>query len=370
MSNSVRLVCFYLPQFHPIPENDEWWGPGFTEWTNVMRAPKLFRSHEQPHIPADLGFYDLRAPETRNAQAELAREYGIEAFCYWHYWFAGRRILERPFNEALASRQPQFPFCLAWANDSWSGVWHGAPDRVLLEQTYPGADDEAAHFNAVVEAFFDPRYLKVEGKPLFLIYKPYRIPEVERFIAHWRTLAHRAGLKGLYLVANVNDMQWPAQAKGFDALVPHNPGITTFHVFHRQFAALDEHTRRYTGGTVMDLFWRLRGKPMTMDYREYIRLALPALPFDFDAYPCVVPNWDNTPRCNDAGYVLTRSTPELFKLHLQEAIEQVRHRAVDKRVVFVKSWNEWAEGNYLEPDQQYGRRYLEACREALGGVSA
>jgi hypothetical protein len=370
MPNSVRLVCFYLPQFHPIPENDAWWGPGFTEWSNVMRAAPLFRRHRQPRIPADLGFYDLRVPEARSAQAAIAAEHDIEAFCYWHYWFAGRRILERPFAEVLASGEPRFPFCLAWANDSWSGVWHGAPDRMLLEQTYPGAADEEAHFRALEPAFRDPRYLTVEGKPLFVIYKPYRIPEVERFIDHWRELAARAGLPGLYLVANVNDMRWPARAKGFDALVPHNPGITTHHVFHRPIAPLDRHAQRLTGGTAMDLYWRLRGNPKTMDYREYIRLALPSLPFDGDAYPCVVPNWDNTPRCGEDGYVLTGSTPALFKLHLQQAIEQVRHRAVDKRIIFVKSWNEWGEGNYLEPDQELGRGYLEACRDALRGVSA
>ena len=370
MAPSARLLAFYLPQFHPIPENDEWWGRGFTEWTNVTRAKRLFFGHDQPRVPTDLGYYDLRVPEARAAQAELARQHGIEGFCYWHYWFAGRRILERPFNEVLASGEPRFPFCLGWANDSWTGIWHGSPDRVLLEQTYPGPADEERHFHAVLPAFTDPRYVTVEGKPLFLIYKPYRLPEPERFIAHWQGLAARAGLPGVYFVAHVNDMRWPAKERGFDAICPHNPGITTYHVFNRKILALDKHARRFTGLSSMELYWRIRGGPKLMNYREYVRLALPSLPFDTDAYPCVVPNWDNTARCGEAGYVLTDATPELFRLHLQEAIAQVRHRAADKRILFIKSWNEWGEGNYLEPDQKFGRGYLNVCRdEVLGGAA-
>lgn len=366
MPTRARLLAFYLPQFHPIPENDEFWGAGFTEWTNVTKAERLFWRHDQPRVPAELGYYDLRVPETRAAQAALAISAGLEGFCYWHYWFAGRRILERPFNEVLASGQPRLPFCLGWANDSWTGIWHGSPDRVLIEQTYPGRDDEERHFAALLPAFSDPRYVRVAGKPLFLIYKPYRLPEPERFIEHWQTLASRAGLGGIYFIAHVNDMKWPARSKGFDALVPHNPGITTHHVFNRRILALDGRLKRLTGLTSMELYWRMRGRPKTMDYREYARLALPALPYDFDGYPCVLPNWDNTARCGHDGFVLTESTPELFRLHLQGALAQIRHRAIDKRIIFLKSWNEWGEGNYLEPDVKYGRAYLDVCREEVG----
>jgi lipopolysaccharide biosynthesis protein len=368
MPPRARLIAFFLPQFHPIAENDEWWEPGFTEWTNVTRARKLFRGHEQPRVPADLGYYDLRVPETRERQARMAVRSGIEAFCYWHYWFAGRRVLERPFNEVLSSGEPRLPFCLGWANDSWTGIWHGSPDRILIEQSYPGPDDERRHFEAVLPAFSDPRYLTVDGKPLFLVYKPYRLPEPERFTEHWQNLAIRAGLKGVYFVAHVNDMRWPVKQKGFDALVPHNPGITTHHVFNRPILALDRYAKRMTGSTATELFWRMRGGPRTMDYREYVRLALPTLPFDVDAYPCVVPNWDNTARCGRAGYVLTNSTPALFRHHLQHAIDQVRHRPLEKRIIFIKSWNEWGEGNYMEPDVQYGQAYLEVSREEVGGV--
>ncbi len=197
-----RIIAFYLPQFHPIPENDRWWGTGFTEWTNVAKAKRLFPGHEQPRLPADLGFYDLRVPETRAEQARMARASGVEGFCYWHYWFGhGRRILERPFHEILASGEPSFPFCLAWANQSWTGVWHGDPKSVLIEQKYPGPEDEEAHFHWALNAFRDPRYMTVNGKPIFCVFAPQEMPSTASFTRHWRQLAERAGLPGLYLVA-------------------------------------------------------------------------------------------------------------------------------------------------------------------------
>jgi hypothetical protein len=358
----ARLIAFYLPQFHPIPENDEWWGKGFTEWTNVANATPLFRGHYQPHIPADLGFYDLRVPETRVAQANMAREYGIEGFCYWHYWFASRRIIDRPFNEVLRSGEPDFPFCLGWANDSWTGIWHGCADKMLIEQTYPGAKDEEAHFHALLEAFSDKRYITVDGKPLFLIYKPYKLPEPNRFLNHWRELAVKNGLKGIYFVGNARTMEWVPEKDGFDAMVPHNPGLTFYRHFNPHF---DDKKKKFDRHFFKDLYREKLSIPEVIKYEEYIKYATPELRDYFDEYPCVLPNWDNTPRCGSRGNVLTDSTPELFRIHLRDAIRQVSHRERDKRIVFVKSWNEWAEGNYLEPDQRFGRAYLEVCREEV-----
>ena len=352
-SRRARIIAFYLPQYHPIPENDAWWGRGFTEWTNVAKATPLFAGHTQPRLPADLGFYDLRVPEVRESQAELARVHGVEGFCYWHYWFAGKRLLERPFLEVLRSGRPSLPFCLGWANDSWSGIWHGCPDQLLMEQTYPGEDDDRAHFEFVREAFSDPRYICVDGKPLFLIYKPYQLREPERFIGRWQKWAVEAGLPGVYFVAHVNSLNWEAAAKGFDAVVPHNPGVTTWFHFHPNPGSPDPSPL-------------VRGRqPDIMEYADYARHALPPLPTDIDSFPCALPNWDNTPRCGRAGMVLTGSTPQLFEAHLNAAIDQVRDRVPDKRIVFVKSWNEWAEGNYLEPDAEFGQAYLEACRRAV-----
>lgn len=346
---SARLIAFYLPQFHPIPENDEWWGKGFTEWTNVAKAKPLFRGHYQPHIPADLGFYDLRVPETRIAQAEMAKEYGIEAFCYYHYWFAGKRILERPFDEVLESGQPDFPFCLCWANQTWTGIWHGCPDRILAEQTYPGLADHSAHFYSLLPAFTDSRYVTVDGKPVFLVFRPKQIPELERVTDYWRELALKEGLNGLHLVGVSEDPAWP-QAHGLDAsITPRLPS--------RWFTWLQP---------VQKLKWLYRnatGKPEIYSYQDalpdFIQDRLPGI----ENYPCLVPNWDNTPRSGKNGLVLHDSTPELFRIQAKRALQVAEGVAFEHKLIFIKSWNEWAEGNYLEPDLKFGRAYLEVVAD-------
>ena len=221
-SPAARVIAFYLPQFHPIPENDVWWGTGFTEWTNVAKAKPMFRGHKQPRLPADLGFYDLRVPETREKQAELARNAGVEAFCYWHYWWGhGKRIIERPFEEVRDSGKPDFPFCLAWANQSWTGIWHGNPGSVLMKQEYPGHADEELHFRWAQKAFEDSRYVRVDGKPMFVIFAPHDMPSTAAFCDHWRDLARKAGYPGLYLVAISN-----IYSEGIDPY--HNPILEPF----------------------------------------------------------------------------------------------------------------------------------------------
>ena len=361
---SVRLIAFYLPQFHPIPENDEWWGKGFTEWTNVTKARPLFRGHYQPHLPADLGYYDLRVPETRIAQAEMAREHGIEGFCYWYYWFAGKRLLERPFCEVLESGKPDFPFCLSWANQTWTGIWHGASDRILIEQTYPGVKDYESHFYAVLDAFSDRRYITIESKPVFLVFLPHELPDPKRFTDCWRELAIKSGLKGLYFIGMAGPSWVPADY-GFDASVPNNPGIILSNLHRSSRSYLDRICRKLINKDLRQLYRELFSKPTVYLYKDAIKHALPPLEKDFDQYPCVIPNGDNTPRSGVRGVVLHDSTPELFRIHLKEAIAQVYDRTHDKRVVFVKSWNEWAEGNYLEPDRRFGKAYLEVVKEEM-----
>jgi hypothetical protein len=351
-TRAARVIAFYLPQFHPIPENEEWWGPGFTEWTNAARARPLYRGHAQPHLPADLGFYDLRLPESRQAQSELARKYGVEAFCYWHYWFAGRRILERPYAEMLASGVPDFPFCLGWANQTWSGVWYGDPSRVLIEQTYPGPEDERRHFEYLYTAFQDRRYLRVDGKPLFYVFRPELLPDAAAFINHWRRLAAEAGLPGLYLVAEVSDLlgkgpTFPGFLRaGFDA-----------GVYQRLPARIDR-------WSVIRM--RLRRKLLHQPER-YPYAALPALPppdlTGERLLPCVYPNWDNTPRSGRAGLVIGGSSPEAFRPHVRAAVNSLGARPREHRLLFVKSWNEWAEGNYLEPDLEHGHGFLRVLAE-------
>lgn len=352
----ARVIAFYLPQFHPIRENNDWWGPGFTEWTNVAKARPLFKGHEQPHIPGELSFYDLRLPETREAQASLAAEYGVEGFCYWHYWFAGRRLLERPFEEVLASGKPDFPFCLGWANETWTGVWHGAPGRILIEQTYPGQADDLRHFQYLLKAFKDPRYIRVNNKPLFVVYKPLKLPNAKVRFDYWRTLALEAGLEGLHIVG-VNLLDFDSTEElGLDAAIISALGSVS------KNKVIDRGTWAY---------WGIKrklglGGPRVLDYAETIKNLTPELStLPFKAYHCILPNWDNTPRAGNRGLVVKGSTPELFKQHARTAIESCQRGPEEERIVFLKSWNEWAEGNYMEPDRVWGRQYLESLRDVV-----
>ena len=361
-----RLISFYLPQYHPIPENDEWWGKGFTEWTNVAKAKPLFRGHYQPHLPADLGFYDLRLLEVREKQAELAREAGIEGFCYWHYWFGGKQLLERPFNEVLASRKPDFPFCLAWANESWTGIWHGTPNRVLMEQTYPGEEDHIAHFNSLLPAFLDHRYITVDGKPLFVIYKPKYLPFPAETLNLWQELAFNAGLKGLYIVGVINDVQEGKKYKnlGFNAFTLSRLPWST-----KRSVAFKLLSKVFGKQKSICLYQKLFQKPF--QYYDFNR-APSDLVYEEDLeyiyYPCVVPNWDNTPRSGLNGYVGINSSPALFKEQIVKATQRVDGYENEHRIIFIKSWNEWAEGNHLEPDQRFGHAYLQAIKDAYAEI--
>ena len=369
---NVRVIAHYLPQFHPIPENDTWWGKGFTEWTNLAKAKPLFPGHHQPNIPADLGFYDLRLPETRIAQAEMARSHGVEGFCYYHYWFAGKRLLERPFNEVIKSGQPDFPFCLAWANQTWTGIWHGAPNRVLIEQAYPGKKDDEAHFYALLDSFGDHRYITVENKPVFLVYFPNELPDTRAFTDKWRELALKEGLSGLYFIGNVPSYSWDPGVNGFDAALIDNltgirkrmnlVAIEKKNVFLKVYYKI---LRRFFRQAHQK---RSQKKPTVFSYADVIKVAFP-MQQNHVQYPTVLPNWDNTPRSNSNGMVFLDSTPELFRLHLKDALQQVANREPDKRLVFVKSWNEWAEGNYLEPDMRFGTAYLDVLKEEVELVS-
>lgn len=351
----ARVFAFYLPQFHPIPENDDWWGRGFTEWTNTAKAKPLFKGHYQPHVPADLGFYDLRLPEARTAQADMARKYGVEGFCYYHYWFAGHRLLERPFNEVLISGAPDFPFCLCWANQTWTGIWHGAPNRVLIEQTYPGMEDHHRHFATLLPAFCDKRYLKVDGMPLFVVYNPMDLPDSPRVLELWRSLAAKAGLPGLFLVAESRSPEWDPKPFGYDAAV-----MIRLPSKRHEWVPWNHPIRKIKGKVHQ---WR--GMPRVHQYEQVID-SLVAEPMPgIENFPSVIPNWDNTPRSGGNGLVFQGSTPELFRRHLRRALERVRHAPTERRIVFIKSWNEWAEGNHLEPDLRFGLRYLDVLNEEL-----
>lgn len=352
---AARVIAFYLPQFHPIPENDEWWGRGFTEWTNVAKARPLFPGHYQPNMPADLGFYDLRVPETRMAQAELAHNYGVHGFCYYHYWFGGRRILERPFNEVLRSNEPNFPFCLCWANHSWNSIWQGTPDRLLIEQVYPGMEDHERHFLYLLKAFSDERYIEVDGKPLFVIYKPDNIPDVNRVIDFWREKALKAGLKGLHIVGvSHRSEKWDPRERGLDSCTMQSLPTVNGRIPRKYLSTKIKLWMKYT-----------QHKLSIYDYEEVLPILLRQNKPDFLDYPLVLPNWDNTPRAGLNGLVINNSTPELFRNHLRSALKKITDLPQENRIIFVKAWNEWAEGNHLEPDMRYGHGYLDVIRNEI-----
>ena len=359
MSEDIRAIAFYLPQYHPIPENDEWWGKGFTEWRNVAKTKPQFPGHYQPHIPADLGFYDLRLPEAREAQAELAREYNIHGFCYYHYWFNGRRILERPFNEVLASGKPDFPFCLCWANENWTRAWDGSERTVLLVQHYSHEDD-ITHIRSLMSAFRDDRYIRINGKPLFLVYRPENMPNPAHTAEIWREEAMRAGIGELYL-ATVESFESGVDPRsiGFDAAVEFAPdwrniGDLLYRTnFHRLLIKLN---------VLSDIYL----KQQVAQYSTLVRKMLSKPAANYLQFRGVTPGFDNASRRSEGAAVFLGATPEKYEVWMREIVRQtLKTHQGDERIVFVNAWNEWAEGNHLEPDLRHGHSFLEATKRAL-----
>ena len=364
-NNKPRIIAFYLPQYHPTPDNDKWWGKGFTEWTNVGKAKPLFRGHYQPKVPADLGYYDLRLPEARAAQAELAKEAGIEGFCYYHYWFGdGKQELELPFNEVVRTGEPDFPFCLCWANESWHAkFWDkdgkASSKKLLIEQQYLGHEDNVKHFYSLLPAFKDKRYMTVDGKLIFVIYKPFEF-DVSEFIQDWQQLAAENGLKGFYFIALLNGPHWnlskdnivKALTLGFDA-------VNTV----RLGCAYSQ--RSFCKKVIQRIYRILTRMPILARYEDAFPQFIAKDDEISNVYPTIIPNWDHTPRSGRNGYVLIDSTPELFRKHIRQVLDIVMGKKEHDRIIFLKSWNEWGEGNYMEPDLKYGKRYIEALQQEL-----
>lgn len=378
-NKKARVIAFYLPQFYPTPENDRWWGKGFTEWTNVAKAKPSFRGHIQPKIPTDLGFYDLRVPETRKAQAELAKEYGVEGFCYWHYWFGnGKRLLDRPFREVLISGKPDFPFCLGWANHSWSNkTWQKnhafQKDTVFVEQTYGDVDDYKRHFYTVLKAFKDPRYITVDGKPLFFIFDPASIPDLDEFIKLWRNLAIQNGLEGIHFVGKAASVGRFDRGITYDYLSDAKKNYEE--ILKKGLDAVNSVNLRRAEilavGKYKKMFDRLANKIFSgskvekYDYRKIIKYLFTEEDKLENIYPTIIPRWDKTPRLGKRSYVYINSTPALFKKSVQEAVELVKNKKPEHRIIFLQAWNEWGEGNFMEPDMEFGRGYLKALKEAI-----
>lgn len=351
-----RLIAFYLPQYYPTPENDEWWGKGFTEWTNVGRAKPLFRGHYQPRVPADLGYYDLRVPEVREEQASLAREAGIEGFCYWHYWFAGRRLLDRVFEEVVTTGKPDYPFCLCWANHSWyKKTWDPTmPDKLLIEQTYPGEQDFIAHFNAMLPAFKDKRYMKVNGKLIFGIFDPLKFADFGLFKRIWNDLAKKEGLEGFYFFGYniLPDKNDEILSRGYDSVVL--DGI------NRAFRDLPIWRKKYE--SIKNHFFKI---PSTISYTYYVSHFLNLYHCTKQLHPSIDPNFDHSPRSTYKGAVIVDSTPSKWKRFCREVFLRCKNRNHEENLVFIKAWNEWGEGNYLEPDMKFGKDYIKSLSLAL-----
>ncbi|UOK43785.1 MULTISPECIES: glycosyltransferase WbsX family protein [Flavobacterium] len=368
MSENIKFLAYYLPQFHPIPENDLWWGKGFTEWTNVAKAKPLFKGHYQPILPADLGFYDLRLPEVQEAQANLAKEYGIDGFIYYQYWFGnGKMLLEKPAEAMLQNEKVDIPFCFCWANETWKGIWHGLdnPD-ILIEQTYQGGGDYEAYFDYLLPFFKDKRYIKVDNKPMFHVYRIQEIPDWCFFIESFNQWAIDNGFDGIHFINGTN--------------IPHAEIL--MHPFIKGEVGTDVFSKmRYQKGFVFQevryLGWLERRIKTFLGFTNHIGKRLTPLVFDYSIaikklevevthskyLQCVFPNWDNSARSGKKSLIFKNATPESWKRHLEEAVKKVYLNENASPFIIIKSWNEWAEGNHLEPDQKFGHRWLEVVKE-------
>ena len=347
----VKIIAFNLPQFHPIPENDQWWGAGFTEWRNVAKSRPLFPGHRQPNLPGELGFYDMRLDETQEQQAELALWGGIDAFCYYHYWFAGRLLLERPIERLLARRTPRLPICLCWANHTWTNHWGGLSDDILVDQTYPGVEDHRNHYLYWRRFFSDARYLRIDNRLVVVIFRPNDIPDVSRFIDLFQQWAAEDGLGSLFFIGLDHDQS--LLKAGFDALAPHS--------MNRALASYLKGSRRLLH-FARNKF--LRYPRWVIDYARLAPFFENHLSDGVTMIPTALPNWDNTPRICRRGFVLANSSPARFAAHLRRSVEGFNGiNGGRERILFIKSWNEWAEGNYLEPDLLHGRGWLEAVKD-------
>lgn len=360
----IKFLAYYLPQFHPIPENDAWWGKGFTEWTNVTKAKPLFRGHYQPILPADLGFYDLRLPEVQEAQSKLALEYGVDGFIYYQYWFGnGKMLLERPAEAMLENSDIKIPFCFCWANETWKGIWHGLdnPD-VLIEQEYNGREDYVNYFNYLLPFFKDKRYIKVDNKPMFHIYKMDEIPDLDLFCNTFNSLAVQNGFEEIYFVATHGNLQKVVTNSNFYGQV----GVDIFNSMrYEQSFIFGSDT--LTGKIERKIYESLKlsivkRNPFVLDYK----IATQKLNVQFKHHKhiaCVFPNWDNSARSGKKSMIFKNSTPQLFKEHLSKTLRELKNQKDTPRFLVIKSWNEWAEGNYLEPDRKYRHQFLNAVKE-------
>jgi len=356
MNDKLRPIAIYLPQFHPIPENDAWWGNGFTEWTNVAKAKPLFKGHYQPHLPADLGFYDLRLVEVREQQAQLAKEYGIYGFCYYHYWFKGKRILNRPIDEVIHSKKPDFPFMFCWANETWSRRWLGEEKEILIKQTY-SEEDDINHANWLCDnAFSDSRYIKIYNRPAFIIYRPQDLPNYKKTIDTIKAIALAKGLPEPYIIGNNSHTH---DLKEFDHVLNFEPQLGVLPDAFRDGPAFTKWRR--------NIMLNINSTKLKIYNYKDVKKLMASRKHDYKFLPCVFVGWDNTPRRGENGIVLVGQNKTDFKKSVSLAKSIIKDYPDEEKIIFINAWNEWAEGNYLEPCSKFGYQFLEAIREEING---
>lgn len=356
--NKHRVIAIYLPQYHPFKENDEWWGKGFTEWTNVTKARPRFPGHYQPHLPSDLGFYDLRVPEVREQQAQMARDAGIYGFCYYHYWFNGKLLMERPLKEVLESGKPDFPFMICWANENWTRAWDGGEKEILMKQEYTD-EDAREHIRWMLPYLKDPRYIRIDNKPVISIYRSTVIPNLSSMLKIWREEAAKEGIE-LYITRFESFREeGNSLLNNIDAAVEFQPhDITSLSLkkrywFRRGFNFL---SRSILGKNIF---------PNIFNYQKYVETRNYVKMPDYKRFPCVCPGWDNSSRRKKNYFAFTKSTPEAFGRWLSIVLNKFIPYSNEENLVFINAWNEWAEGNHLEPDRKWGNKYLEITKQII-----
>jgi lipopolysaccharide biosynthesis protein len=349
----IKLIAFYLPQFHPIPENDRWWGKGFTEWTNVTKAIPRFAGHYQPRLPGDTGFYDLRLRNTLREQAAMAKKYGIHGFCFHHYWFAGRRLLELAVDTLLAHPDIDLPFCVNWANENWTRHWDGRDKDILMKQQH-SPEDDIAFARTLEPLFLDPRYIRIEGRPLVMIYRPGVLPDARATVARWRDHFKSAGIGDVYIAMAQAFYDGSPEKYGMDAVV----GFPPFWAGRGQprlQGLVEKFDPKYQGNIV--------------DYEALATATIESYRTDVKLFPGVCPSWDNEARQPGNGFCFTGSTPAKYGRWLKAACDAaLTYRQPTERYVFINAWNEWAEGAYLEPDRHFGFAYLAETARVLKGL--
>lgn len=373
----MKIIAYYLPQFHNIPENDEWWGNGFTEWVSVRNSYPVFEGHDQPRVPLNENYYDLLDNNVKRWQIDLARKYGIYGFCYYHYWFNGKMLLEKPLEQVLEDPSLDFPFCISWANEPWTKRWVGDKKETLIAQTYGGEEEWTEHFYYLLPFFRDKRYIKIDGKPLISLWEPENVSCLNQMVAHWKKLAVKEGLDGLFFAYKLSKPENASAADNilFDACLEHQPQLARIKVNDTGLLGKIKTFRRLC----LREYERMTGKRLNSafvdhvkkitgvnryDYRKVWDRILSMGPITNKSIPGAFTNWDNSPRYHEHADIFLGGSPDLFETYLTKQIQRAKN-AYHSDYLMLFAWNEWAEGAYLEPDESTGYGYLEAVRSAL-----